>query len=106
MHELVSICRPDTPSDPEKRELREQLNQQKAECLERIKEDGLSKKQLKKRLKNPSKNFDPNKKQKFDTCSACANPRVSIKKMNERYFEDINSREMLRQIWLKWLFLP
>ena len=57
--------------------MRDELNQKREERLDSIREYGLSKKQLKKRLKHPSKNFDPNKKLRFDTCSACANPKVS-----------------------------
>lgn len=70
-------CRPDANSDPEKREVRDELNQKKEELLDSIREYGLSKKQLKKRLKHPSKNFDPNKKLRFDTCLTCPNPKVS-----------------------------
>lgn len=70
-------CRPNANSDPEKREVRDELNQKREERLDSIWEYGLSKKQLKKRLKHPSKNFDPNKKLRFETCSACANPKVS-----------------------------
>ncbi|KAK7456511.1 hypothetical protein BaRGS_00039367 [Batillaria attramentaria] len=66
---------PDAGSDPAKQALREELNQRLEASLDKIREDGLSKKQLKKRLKHPSKNFDPNKKLKFDTCSVCANPK-------------------------------
>ena len=70
-------CRPDANSDPGKREMRDELNQKREERLDSIRQYGLSKKQLKKRLKHPTKNFDPNKKLRFDTCSTCANPKVS-----------------------------
>lgn len=64
-------------SEAAKREVRDELNQKKEGRLDNIREAGLSKKQLKKRLKHPEKNFDPAKKLKFDTCSSCPNPKGS-----------------------------
>jgi hypothetical protein len=78
-HHFFILCRPDANSNPEKREVRDELNQMKEEKLDSIREAGLSKKQLKKRLKHPEKNFDPAKKQKFDTCSTCQNPKVCVR---------------------------
>ncbi|KAL8618287.1 hypothetical protein ACOMHN_061132 [Nucella lapillus] len=68
---------PDVNSDPAKREIRDEINQKREASLDRIREDGLSKRKLKKRLKHPTKNFDPAKKRKFDACSSCPNPKGS-----------------------------
>lgn len=61
----------------------EERNREKRELLTRpttieelVELKGLSKKKVKKRLRNPNKNFDGKKKIKFEICTQCTNPRV------------------------------
>lgn len=63
----------------------EERNREKRELLTRpntieqlVELKGLSKKKVKKRLRNPNKNFDGKKKIKFEICTECSNPRVIL----------------------------
>ncbi|CAL1531873.1 unnamed protein product [Lymnaea stagnalis] len=68
---------PEEESDAEHKALRQRLNLKRAEDMQKVSagDVGLSNNKLKKRLKCPSKNFDPDQKLKFETCSICLNPK-------------------------------
>ncbi|XP_059178456.1 tRNA-dihydrouridine(16/17) synthase [NAD(P)(+)]-like [Physella acuta] len=68
---------PDEEEDDEHKELRQRLNLKRAEDMQKISavEAGLSNNKLKKKLKCPNKNFDPDLKLKFETCKLCQNPK-------------------------------
>jgi len=71
---------PDDVATEDQKQWRQQFNKKRAEDLEKLKADhsgsGLSVNKLKKRLKHPHKNFDPNKRRKYTECSStCHNPR-------------------------------
>uniref|UniRef100_A0A0B6ZDI6 tRNA-dihydrouridine(16/17) synthase [NAD(P)(+)]-like n=2 Tax=Arion vulgaris TaxID=1028688 RepID=A0A0B6ZDI6_9EUPU len=77
------LCQPyvrPNPSDndnAERKELRQHVNQKRAEKMQTVSRGdvGLSNNKLKKRLKNPYKNFNPRQKHRFETCTLCPNPK-------------------------------
>ncbi|KAL3875486.1 hypothetical protein ACJMK2_033432 [Sinanodonta woodiana] len=75
------ICQPyvrPSPEEEEKnREKREQMHLKRTLVFHDLQEgaDKLSKKKMKKQMRNIKKNFDPSKKIQYDLCTQCCNPK-------------------------------
>jgi len=67
-----------SPEEEEENRKKRELLTRPATIEELVAEKGLSKKKIKKRLRNPNKDFDGKKKMKFEICErdGCNNPRV------------------------------